>query len=107
MYFQFQTKQGRLRFAKVLLSFSLLGIACVISAPKVSTSKPTISGYAAYWSASRLLLDGQNPYDAQKVFAMQNAAGWAPSALVMRNPPWTFALVLPFGLVAYKFSRIL
>ncbi|MCU1285275.1 MAG: hypothetical protein JWO13_1625 [Acidobacteriales bacterium] len=107
MCFQLQTKQGRLRFAKVLLSFSLLGIACVISARKVNVSKATISDYAAYWSASRLLLDGQNPYDAEKVFAVQKAVGWAPSALVMRNPPWTFALVLPFGLVAYKFSRIL
>jgi hypothetical protein len=98
---------ARLRTLKYIACFSLLALSFWLCAHKVNLSKATVSDYAAYWSASRLLLTGHNPYDPAQVLAVEKTVGWVPVPLVMRNPPWAFALVLPFGFFGYKLSRVL
>ena len=64
--------------------------------------------FVEYAAAARLLLAGDNPYDAAKLLPIQKAVGWthADEAGVVRadmmwNPPWAFAVVLPTGLVPW------
>jgi hypothetical protein len=64
--------------------------------------------FVEYWAAGRLNLSGSNPYDAGQLFNLQREV-WPgrPEPLMMWNPPWTLALVMPFGMLDYDFSRIL
>ena len=55
----------------------------------------------AYWSAGRLLLEGQDPYDATAVLDLERQLGYSDAKpLVLRTPPWSLALVLPLGLMS-------
>lgn len=50
------------------------------------------------WSAGRLAMAGENPYDSEKMLALQVANGAPrPSASMMWVPPWGVALALPIG----------
>lgn len=61
-----------------------------------------VRDFVQYWSASRLLLDGGNPYSPGELLVLQHSAGWAGElALVMWNPPWTLAFTLPFSLLSF------
>jgi hypothetical protein len=54
--------------------------------------------FLEYWSAARVLLRGGNPYDPATLLAVEHAVGWPESRpLMMYNPPWTLALVLPLA----------
>lgn len=59
--------------------------------------------YVEYASAARLLLAGDNPYDASQLLPLERSAGWAdPKADMMWNPPWVFPVVLPTGAVPWN-----
>ena len=65
---------------------------------------PPIGGndFIEYWSAARLLRDGGNPYDPVALLAVQREAGWpGPEPILMWNPPWTLALVLPLSFLGF------
>jgi hypothetical protein len=52
----------------------------------------------AYWTAGRLLTEGQNPYDAERVLDLERNQGYrADKPLVLRTPPWSLFLVMPLG----------
>jgi hypothetical protein len=102
-----KSAEGRIRLMKYVACFALLGVACWLSVRKMDLSKALVSDYAAYWSAGHLLITGKNPYDPVKVFALEKTVGRVPVPLVMRNPPWAFGVVLPFGFLSYKLSRVL
>ena len=54
----------------------------------------------AYWSAARLTLDRQNPYDASSVLELERQQGYGEEKpLVLRTPPWSLFVVLPLGMV--------
>ncbi len=54
----------------------------------------------AYWSAGRLLLVHQNPYDTHAVLALESQGGYRQDRpLVLRTPPWSLFTVLPLGLL--------
>lgn len=101
------TKTTRAQVLRYVFCFALLGITCLIAVGGLDFSRVPVTDYVAYWSASRLLITGQNPYEPAKVLALERTAGPVPGALVMRNPPWALPLVLPLGLFAYSSSRIL
>jgi hypothetical protein len=73
--------------------------------------------YIEYWSAGRLSARGENPYDVELLSEQQTAVGWQndrertrqgrPEPIVMYNPPWALALVVPFGCLPYGVSRLL
>ena len=62
--------------------------------------------FIEYWSAGRLFIAGENPYNVGELFALQKQFGYSrPYAMIMWNPPWlllwTMPLVfLPFNLAA-------
>ena len=65
-----------------------------------------VRDFVEYWSASRLLLSGGNPYAPTELLALQQAVGWRGAApLLMWNPPWTLSLLLPFGLLDFSLSQ--
>jgi glycosyl transferase family 87 len=65
-----------------------------------------VRDFVEYWSASRLLLSGGNPYAPKELLALQQAVGWRGAApLLMWNPPWTLSLLLPFGLLDFSLSQ--
>ena len=54
----------------------------------------------AYWTAGRLLLAHQNPYDTRAVLALETKSGYSKDKpLVLRTPPWSLFTVLPLGLL--------
>ncbi len=54
--------------------------------------------FLQYWAAARLTLLGENPFIMERVDALWRAAGWTEAwALVMYNPPWVLAVILPLG----------
>jgi hypothetical protein len=57
-----------------------------------------VRDFVEYWGASRLLLNGGNPYSPAELLSVQKAAGWSSAApLIMWNPPWIFPFILPWG----------
>lgn len=64
--------------------------------------------FTAYWASARLLIDGQNPYQADQILALQTSTGWtAKVPNVMYSPPWILPFVLPFALENYVCGKLL
>lgn len=65
-----------------------------------------INDFVEYWAAAQLLSSGGNPYSPEELLKLQVSVGWAESsALIMWNPPWTLALLWPFGLISYDAAQ--
>lgn len=56
-----------------------------------------------YWAAARLLLNGQNPYDAALLGEVQRAA-WrsAGETIIMWNPPLVFPFIIFLGWLSFQ-----
>jgi glycosyl transferase family 87 len=58
--------------------------------------------FLGYWTASRLLLDGENPYSAGSLLKLQRSIGLDRSIpFVAYSPPWVLTFTWPFALVDY------
>lgn len=72
---------------------------------------PTIwppDDFIEYWAAAKLTLDGRNPYDPEQLLPLQQEAGRdTDEAVMMWNPPWTLAVVLPLGALEPRFAQLL
>ena len=63
--------------------------------------------YVEYWSAARLLLEGLDPYDPAAMLAIEKTAGLpGPDPILMWNPPWTLAVVLPLALLPFELASV-
>lgn len=52
----------------------------------------------AYWTAGRLLIHHQNPYDVARVLELERQQGYGENKpLVLRTPPWSLFVILPLG----------
>ncbi len=95
-----------------VLSIVLLGI-CLIAvvrlAPRLmSREMAAFDDFVEYWTAGHLNLIGANPYDPEQLAPLQLEIGRQHGVpLMMWNPPWTLALVMPFGALDYPVSRLL
>lgn len=66
-----------------------------------------LDDYQAYWTASRLLLEGRNPYDLDALLTLQRALGHDEELpQVMWNAPFALPLILPCALLPYATSRV-
>ncbi len=64
--------------------------------------------FAAYWASGCLLLEGDNPYSAEKLFILEKSIGWTrESPLIPYNPPWGMAFILPFCLKNYEMGKLI
>ncbi|MFC2029555.1 glycosyltransferase family 87 protein [Chloroflexota bacterium] len=89
--------------AGVLLALCLRGLGDYESGfpPLGSTD------FVQYWSAARLLVGGGNPYDPATLFSMEQSVGWPqPEPLLMWNPPYVLALVLPVAYLPFNLATL-
>ena len=64
--------------------------------------------FVEYWAAAKLTLAGENPYDPALLLPLQQAAGRdTDEAIMMWNPPWSLAVVLPLGLLPAREAQLL
>ena len=72
-----------------------------------NTKAIPVDDFVSYWAAARLQIQGQNPYAKALILDLERASGSREQEpLVMLNPPWTLAFLLPFGMVDYPVGRI-
>lgn len=96
-----------------LLTAVGLGAAAWLLAGQVRTllANPAIwppDDFVEYWAAARLTLAGQNPYDPALLLPQQRAAGRDTNeAVMMWNPPWSLAVVLPLGVLDARTAQLL
>jgi hypothetical protein len=59
--------------------------------------------FVGYWSASRLLIEGRDPYDADALRTTQQQVYPERGYLVYTwNPPWLLVLLLPFAALPFQ-----
>ena len=93
--------------AALVLCFSLIILFRLT--PQLTSEKILkTDDFVEYWAAGRLNLTGGNPYNPAELLPLQLQAGRLDGVPVMMwNPPWIMPLVMPFGALAYSFSRLL
>jgi hypothetical protein len=63
--------------------------------------------FLGFWTAAHLNLNGKNPYDPVLMLETQRATGYdPPMAVVIWNPPWTLAPVMPLGLLPIGLAQV-
>jgi hypothetical protein len=107
---------SQLSAARRSLRLSLLFLALIASlailwlqlggSPRGLTALPFYD-FVEYWAAGRLNLHGENPYDPAQVQELEHSVGITSEAILMWNPPWTLALVMPLGLLDCRDARLL
>ena len=89
-----------LAIAVVMLFVQLGGSA------RALTTLP-LHDFVEYWAAGRLNLHGENPYDPERIQQLEREAGRSDDGILMWNPPWTLALVMPLGLLDVRTAHLL
>ncbi len=91
---------------------SLAGLlVCILALCKAApllVSDPIlqIDDFPEYWAATRLNLNGQNPYSPQLMESLQKPLG-RKLTVMMWNPPVAMTLTLPFAVLPYPMARLL
>jgi hypothetical protein len=68
----------------------------------------TPGDFVEYWAAAKLALAGKNPYDPALLLPLEHSAGQeADVAVMMWNPPWSLAIVLPLGLFPAREAQLI
>lgn len=67
--------------------------------------------FLAYWSASHLLISGNNPYDHSSLSTLEKSTTSGTDSqgemfLNTWNPPWLILLLAPLGLIPYQLSAL-
>ena len=90
-------------FAFVVLA---VGDVQLVDASDSAGSPYSSPHFLEYWAASRLLIQGGNPYSPAELLTIQQTAGWGRGEpVIMWNPPWTLWFTLPFGLFDFELGR--
>ncbi len=64
--------------------------------------------FVEYWAAARLTIEGKNPYDGEQLLPLQREAGRdTDEPIMMWNPPWTLAVVMPLGAIEPRLAQLL
>lgn len=72
-----------------------------IEAPATPYGAPGTIDFIQYWTSGRLLLEGVDPYDVSAVGSRERALGVTGEIVLLRGPPWTLSLLLPFFLFPF------
>ncbi len=81
-----------------------LGIITHNYAPKIGAQD-----FVRYWSASRLLISGGNPYDARSLLTLQKANSpklkfYDNDVVETWNPPWLLLVMAPLGILPFDLA---
>jgi hypothetical protein len=69
-------------------------------------SRLPLYDFVEYWAAGRLNASGANPYDPEAMLRLELEVGQHANDVLMWNPPWTLALVMPFGLLPCPLAHL-
>jgi hypothetical protein len=99
-------------FRRVLMMAALAAVgAALLGQVRTLLKDSTIwppDDFIEYWAAAKLTLAGQNPYDATLLLPLQQANGRdTDKAIMMWNPPWSLAVVLPLGFFPAREAQLL
>jgi len=90
----------------ILSVFILVRLSPILFKPEYLPS----DDFIRFWASGRLNLQGENPYDPQRIAQLQIEEGSLASGLttnsIMLNPPWAISLLMPFGLLSYRTARL-
>lgn len=96
---------------RLLVWFGLAVCVVVLGSQIVrlrSSATLPVDDFVEYWAAGRLNLYSGNPYAPDQLLSLQRTVGWPKNQpLMMWNPPWVLALVMPFALPDYSVGRLL
>jgi hypothetical protein len=95
---------------RVVSGLALVGLAVTAVYLLVSRAGtiPVPMDYLEYWASGQLCVAGENPYDPTRLREVQEQTGLhVDMAVMMWNPPWTLALVIPFGLLPVNSGLLL
>ena len=96
-----QAGSGPVRTWLLVLAVSVI-VMILIGALAAASAVPFRNDFAAYWPVGRLLLAGQNPYDAGAIESLQRSVGdMLGGDSIVRYPPWSLPLLLPFAALPY------
>jgi hypothetical protein len=90
--------------AGLFLAVTALSMCTVPLAGKMVGSRD----FVAYYATGRQLVHHADPYDADAIRRIENAAGLqVKGVLFMRNPPWGLPLAYPLGLFGVRVADVL
>jgi hypothetical protein len=91
-------------FSGVVLAIAALFFCTVPLAGKMAGSRD----FVAYYATGRQLVHHADPYDADAIRRIEQAAGLSVNGvLLMRNPPWGLPLAFPLGFLGVRLAAIL
>lgn len=86
----------------VLFAILAAIVALILAWVVAGSGPPYMNDFLSYWAVGRLLLEGGNPYDVDAILELQRALGSRfVEPGVIRNPPWTLPLLLPFAAIPF------
>jgi hypothetical protein len=88
----------------LVVAVLLLAVQFALS-PKALTALP-LYDFVEYWAAARLTLQGENPYDIERMEQLQRDVGRGDEGVLMWNPPWTLPFVLPLGVLDVRVAHL-
>src|SRR5262249_7544556 len=98
----------RNRPAARVVALVLVYGALIFMLSRVTADLNVGSDFVEYWTAARLVLAGQIPFDAASVGAVQHDLGFQlTQPTMMYNPPWVLAVTLPVSFLPYQAALML
>jgi hypothetical protein len=106
-----QAVEGRQAWRTALLGLVLAAALVVLlvqqARPGGGLAALPLHDFVEYWAAGRLIVRGENPYDPARMEELERAAGRQADGILMWNPPWALALVMPLGLLECRTAHLL
>jgi Glycosyltransferase family 87 len=106
-------------FRRVLLGLAAAAVVLflVLNVSRLSNrSVLPVVDFVEYWAAGRLCMAGGNPYSWDDMLELEKSVGMAPylspetgqeMPLMMYNPPWTLAFIMPLAQPRFALSRLM
>lgn len=68
---------------------------------------PPLADFVEYWASAKILLDGGNPWDEERIGELERSVDRSEDPVLMWNPPWALTLVLPLGFLPSRPAHLL
>jgi hypothetical protein len=98
-----------MRIERRYVSRTILVALCCIAVLQLwlaSHDPRHLDDFLTYWTAGRLNAQGINPYDAERVLALEREVGWTkPLPYRIWYPPWTIGVFMPLGAMPLSTAR--
>jgi hypothetical protein len=98
-------KESRLILFRVLIvCLVMLGIFMIFQL----SNHLKVNDFIEYWSSSRIIIHGGNPYSPDDLLVVQKEGGLnVEQPTIMYNPPWLLPILIPFGYFSRPNGQVL